>query len=175
MEKALSVINQMQKIGLVEQFAVGGGIALLFYAEPVLTYDLDIFVFLPGPKKSTSTLLSLTPIYDYLRGRGYRAHKEHIVIEGVPVQFIPAYNDLVEEAVREAVATKYKRIGTKVIRLEYLAAILLQTDRPKDRARIVMLLEESRIKVNVLEDILSRHGLMQKWKTLRRNLGSTQT
>jgi len=71
-----------------------------------------------------------------LKDKGYHEDKEHIVIEGLPVQFIPAYNDLVVEAVTHAQETRFKKTATRVVRPEYLVAILLQTDRPKDRARL---------------------------------------
>jgi uncharacterized protein (UPF0297 family) len=44
----------------------------------------------------------LLPIYDYLKKKGYKPFKKHIVIAGIPVQFIPAYNDLVKEAIKNA-------------------------------------------------------------------------
>ena len=109
MEKAIKVLNELEKEGILERYAIGGGIAALFYTEPVLTYDLDVFVFLPMTK---SKLVMLSPIYDYLRSKGYQEHKEHIVIEGVPVQFIPAYNSLVEEALKEANEIEYKQANS---------------------------------------------------------------
>ena len=38
------------------------------------------------------------PIYEFARGRGYAEQAEALIIEGFPVQFIPAYNELVREA-----------------------------------------------------------------------------
>ncbi len=35
-----------QHEGIVTQYAVGGATAVLFYAEPTRTYDLDVFVTL---------------------------------------------------------------------------------------------------------------------------------
>lgn len=84
--------------------------ASLFYMEPVLIYDMDVFVLLPH---GSGKAISLSPIYEHLRRKGYRPRKEQIVIEGIPVQFIPAYNDLVEEAVKESVQRRYKRIKTR--------------------------------------------------------------
>src|SRR5262249_15015233 len=96
----------------------------------------------------------------------------HVIIEGLPVQFIPAYNDLIVEAVTEAKETRFKKTPTKVVRSEYLVAILLQTDRPKDRARLPQLLEQADIDAGALATILKRHGLETKWqKTKRQNSG----
>jgi len=35
----------MQKKKVIAKYAIGGGIAAIFYMEPMLTYDLDIFIF----------------------------------------------------------------------------------------------------------------------------------
>ena len=165
MEKTLNILNALQRKGIIEQYAIGGGIAGLFYMEPVLTYDLDVFVFLP---QAPGKLISLFPLYGWLRKNGYRAHQEHVMIEGLPVQFIPAYNDLVEEAVREAVERRYQKTTTRILRAEHLLAICLQTDRPKDRARMTQLLAEADIDKGSLEKVLERHGLLKKWQAFRK-------
>ena len=164
MEKTLKVLNDMVKMGLIEQYAIGGGIAVLYYTEPVLTYDLDVFCLLPADK---SELITLSPIYEYLQKKGYREDGEHIIIEGIPVQMIPAYNEIIEEALNEAAEVKYQQIKTRIVRVEHLLAIMLQTYRPKDRERILLLLDETQIDMIYLEDVLKRHGLMKKWLTFR--------
>jgi len=68
-----------------------------------------------------------------LKKKGFKTEREHVLIQGVPVQFIPVYNDLVKEAVQYSEEVKYGRIKTKVLGLEYLIAVMLQTNRPKDR------------------------------------------
>lgn len=163
MEKTLKVLNELEAKGLVERYAIGGGIAALFYTEPVLTYDLD--VFLPA---SESPLPTLSPLYGYLRSRGYREHKGHVLVEGIPVQFIPACNPLIEEAVKEAKEIKYKRSKTKVLRAEHLFVIMLQTGRPKDKARMALFLEEAKMNQRELGQIIKRHGLSAKWSEFKR-------
>jgi len=165
MEKTLMILNKLEADGLITKYAIGGAIAFLFHAEPVLTYDMDVFCFLP---EGNAKLITLEPIYSYLKAKGYREDKEHIIIEGLPVQFIPAYNDLIVEAVTEARETRFKKTPTKVVRPEYLVAILLQTDRPKDRARLPQLLEQADIDARSLATILKRHGLESKWQKIRR-------
>lgn len=166
LEKALKVLNEMEKDGLLERYAIGGAMAVLFYSEPILTYDLDVFVFLPSSQKA---IVTLDPIYSYLKKKGYKTDKEHILIEGVPVQLIPAYNALVEEAVHEAKTVHYGKIRTRVIPLEYLMAILLQTGRPKDKERLAQMIGKVKTDSGCLSRILKRHGLMEKWKVWRRS------
>jgi len=164
-EKTLKVLNKLEREGLIRRYAIGGGIAAIFYMEPVLTYDLDVLVFLP---ETPGVLVTMSPIYAYLRKKGYKTEKEHITIEGVPVQFIPAYNELVEEAVREARKLTYRKTPTRVLQVEHLLAIMLQTSRPKDLTRLSQLLEEAKVDTGRLINILGRHGLRQRWQEFRR-------
>jgi len=164
MEKTLKVLNELERKKIIEKYAIGGGIATIFYMEPVLTYDMDVFIFLPH---TSSGLISLSPVYEYLRNKGYKAHQEHLMIEGVPVQFIPAYNALVEEAVKEAREIRYKRTKTRVLRVEHLLAIMLQTNRLKDRTRMAQLLEEAKVETGYLMEILVQHGLRERWDEFR--------
>jgi len=163
MEKTLGVLNRLVHANLVEKYALGGAFALLFYTEPALTYDLDVFLFLPR-SQSSKKIIDLGPIYSFLRSLGYRVDKEHILIEGVPVQLIPAYNSLVEEAVQKAKVKKYQGVSTKVLSLEHLLALMIQTGRVKDKERIPPLLQGCKIDKKNLGKILERHHLKEKWE-----------
>ena len=44
MEKALELINQLKKEGLIKDYAICGAIAVSYYTEPVLSLDLDILL-----------------------------------------------------------------------------------------------------------------------------------
>lgn len=160
MERALKVINRMKDEGVVRNYAIGGAMALLFYAEPALTYDLDVFCTL---KETRSPLVSLAPIYEWLKAKGYREDKEHMVIEEIPVQVIPAYNALVEEAVEQAEERTFKGESTRVVQIEHLIALMVQTGRSKDRERLERLREEIDIDEAKLLPILRRHGLDKAW------------
>lgn len=165
MEKAIQVLNAMQANGIIKNYAICGGIAAIFYIEPILTYDLDIF-FVPADENDG--LLSLSSVYDYLKDKGYSAHKEHMVIENIPVQFLPVYNELVEEAVCESLEVDYKNTKARVLKPEHLIAIMLQTYRPKDRDRIFKFLEDAEIDEKFLQAILDRFGLQEKFEKLMR-------
>jgi hypothetical protein len=160
MEKALQVIEGMTRLGIIKAYAIGGGIAATYYIEPILTYDLVIF-FIPIKEG-----LDVAPIYEFARGRGYVEQAEALLIEGFPVQFIPAYNDLVREAVADASTLRYRDAEAKVVRAEYLAAIALQTGRAKDRERVIRLLEEADIDTELLARIVGQHGLGDRLKKL---------
>jgi hypothetical protein len=145
MEKTLQVLNDLVRAGVLGRYAIGGAMGATFYVEPVLTFDLDVFVVLP-------------------QTRGYRVEDETVNIEGVPVQFLPAYNALLEEALAEAQETWYEATPTRVLRAEHLLAIALQTGRDKDRERVRLLREQGRLDQKYLNDVLVRHKLEDRWK-----------
>jgi len=163
-EKTLKVINRMEADGVIGRYAIGGAVAAIFYIEPFTTYDLDIFF----AADVSGDLVVLTPIYEYLARKGYEAEGEAVNVEGWPVQFLPAYNPLVAEALKQAVEIKFKRTPTRVMSAEHLVAIMLQTGRTKDYARAAKFLEEDVVDVERLEDILSRHELSGKWREFSR-------
>jgi hypothetical protein len=161
MQRTLQILNELEQTGVMSRYAIGGAMGATFYVEPILTFDLDIFVLLP---QTRGGLLTLAALYDALRAKGYVEEDECILIEGVPVQFLPAYNDLLEEALQEARDTMYEGTPTRVLRAEHLAAICVQTGRDKDRERVRLLREQAALDQDYLAGILTRHGLEGKWK-----------
>jgi hypothetical protein len=162
MKSTLEVINQMQADGAIGNYAIGGAVGATFYLEPVATLDIDVFVSLqnvPG-----SGLITLSPVYDYLTTRGFKAEQEHIVIAGWPVQFLPPGNALVEEALAQAVETDVEGVRTRVMTAEHLTAIALQTGRAKDMARVLQFIESGTLDADKLDGVLTRHGLVAKWE-----------
>lgn len=142
------------------EFFVGMPLAVLlgalFYVEPMVSYDLDVFVVMPV---SPGGLLTLTPIYDALRQRGYEPKDEQIIIEGMPVQFLPAYNPLLEEASQYARTMQVEEVSTRVIHIEHLICISVHTGRVKDRERVRLLMEEGHPNGAFLAEICARHHL----------------
>ena len=162
MKRTLQVLNEMEHDGVFIRYAIGGAMAAVFYVEPLLTFDLDVFVVLP---QTPGGLLTLAPLYDALRARGYSEQEnECIRIEGVPVQFLPAYNALLEEALKEAQEIMYEDVPARVPRSEHLLAICLQAGRSKDRERVRILREQAKLDQNFLADVLRRHQLEDKCK-----------
>lgn len=161
-QEVISAINQMEAEGIVERYAIGGAVGATFYLEPVATLDVDVFVvFRSDPE---SLLLSTQPIFDYLTKHGGTIEGEYIVIDGWPVQFLPATGRLVEEALVQAVETDVDGIPVRVFTAEHLAAITLQTGRAKDKARLLQFVESKAINADRFQDIVVRHGLGTAWK-----------
>ena len=66
MRRTLEILNELEREGVFSRYAIGGAMAATFYTEPVLTFDLGVFVLLSA---STGKLVSLAPIYEALRQR----------------------------------------------------------------------------------------------------------
>ncbi len=160
MKRTLQVLNELEVSGLFERYAIGGAVGATFYVEPFLTFDLDVFVVLPI---GMSGLLTLAPLYEALAERGYYEEGECVVIEGYPVQFLPAYTTLLEEALNEAKEIDFDGVPTRVLRAEHLVAISLQTGREKDRQRVGMFLEQADLDRALLDSVLDRYELTEKW------------
>lgn len=156
----------MVKDGVIQQYAIGGAVAAIFYVEPINTNDLDIFFHVNDAR---AELHILAPLYEYLSGLGYKGEGEAIDIEGWPVQFLPIFNPLLEEAVEQSKEVRFQRTKTRVMQAEHLVAIMLQTGRLKDYARIGQFMEHEVVDQNLLTDILMRHGLVEKWKKFIRD------
>ena len=164
MEATLKTLNEMVAARLVERYAIGGAMGAYFYAEAVITEDLDAFVLLAQP---VSGLVTLAPVYEFLKARGATERREHLLLAGTLVQLIPAYDALTEEAVHQSVERTVGQTPTHVMRPEHLIAIALKTGRAKDHARVAMLLEEADVDSALLNDILQRHQLSEKWNKFK--------
>lgn len=160
MKETLKIINQMVRDGVIKNYAIGGAVAAIYYLAPFDTADLNVFVQVNA---SGESLAILAPIYDYLIKCGYEPKGEVIYIEGFPVQFLPVFNPLTEEAVERAQTIKYARVTTRIMRPEHLVAIMLDTGRLKDYLRIGMFLEPGAVNMRQLRAVLKKHDLMKAW------------
>lgn len=166
-KEAIITINQMQADGVIDQYAIGGAVAATFYLEPVDTIDVDVFIHLnPLPGQS---LISLDPVHNYLRGRGGRIDaRGYTFISEWLVQFLVPDNPLVEEALQQAVEKDVDGVPVRVFTAEHLAAIALQLGRPKDKLRLIQLLEARALDEAIFRLILERHNLFDRWVRFKR-------
>lgn len=158
----LRVLNELVADGYLKQYAIGGGVGVLYYVEPVLTYDFDVVCHFPDE----GLLIDPSPLFGELRRRGFVfGEEDRVVISGVPVQFIPAEPGLMEEALRAAADVRIDDVPTRILTLEFLMANMLRLHRPKDRAKLALIAEShpTCYDYRVLKEILKRHGLLGKW------------
>jgi hypothetical protein len=165
-EDVLRTINQMQADGIVERYAIGGAVAATFYLEPIATLDVDVFVEFhaePG-----SHIVSLERILKHLRERGHKMEGGHVIIAGWPVQFLPAGNPLLQEALATAVEKDVEDTPVRVFTPEHIVAIALETGRAKDKARVLQFIEANAVDLDRVREILTRHGLSGQWEKFER-------
>ena len=165
MRETLQVLLQVRSEGRLERFAIGGAVAASYYIEAVATEDLDIFALLAP---SASGLLVLTPLYDRLKELGATLQNEHVLIHGWPVQILPAYTQLVEQAVREALERPFHDLAVPVVGAEHLCAIALQTGRSKDYLRVHSLIEAGCVDAAALARLVEKHALSARWSDYAR-------
>src|SRR3974377_1027703 len=148
------------------------GVASYNYIEPTVTDDLYILIsFRETSDRPKSGLITLAPIFAYLKVKGYQEHrKEGVVIEGWPLQFLPVASDLDAEALAQAQDVEIQindaegSVWTRILRAEHLVAICLRVGRPKDLIRITQFLEEDAVDFPALSEVLRRHHLKEAWQ-----------
>ncbi|MCY4509869.1 MAG: hypothetical protein OXG35_23335 [Acidobacteria bacterium] len=151
------VLNRMRDEGIVAQYAVGGATAVLFYAEPTRTYDLDVFVTLEAVGQDV--LAPLSRVYEWAREQGFGLQAEHLLISGVPVPLLPACNALVEAALATARLHDYAGVPVRVVDADHLVALALQAGGARRRERAWQLLEAGAVDRERLRQVLTTHGI----------------
>ena len=154
----------MQADGVIENYAIGGGIAAIYYLEPYQTDDIDVFIPVSAVLVGSAGLISLEPIYGYLKRLGYEPTKEGVQVEDWLVQFIPTFERVQEEAIAESRRVTYGATETKIFTAEYLAAELLRSGRLKDKVRVMALIKGDDFDTNLFHEIVTKHGLADTWK-----------
>jgi hypothetical protein len=159
----------MQADGVIGAYAIGGAVGATFYIEPAATMDVDVFIQLhvePG------TIITLTPIFEYLNTQGCVAEGEHIIIADTPVQFLPPPSPLVEEAIANAVQRDIDGTPVQVFKAEFIAAIALELGRTKDKLRLSQFIEADALDMALFETLLTKYKLGQKWRLFKQQFGS---
>ena len=170
-EEVIRTVNQMKADRVITNYAIGGAVGATFYLEPVSTLDVDIFIDVHA--MAGSSIISLDPIFSYLREHACKMEGEYVIISGWPVQFLPPTGPLIEEALARAVEVDVQGIPARVFTAEHLGAIALQTGRAKDKARLLQFIEARALDRSGFEEIISRYGLAYQWQKFQQQfLGS---
>jgi hypothetical protein len=153
------LLNEMKNASIVSDYALFGAIAQMRYTEPVATLDADVLVVLP----SAGRLDLLAPLYSFCEARGFQPEGEAIRVGGWPVQFIPVFSALTEEAVQRAETADFDGVLLRVVGAAHLAVIALSVGRAKDSARILALLESGRVTRDEIAHLAKAHDLEESW------------
>src|SRR5437660_384125 len=84
--EVLRAANSLIRAKVIEDSALGGSLAAIYYVEPFATYDADIF-FIP---KERGLSAGIPEIYAHLQSEGWQIEREHLLLKGFPVRFLAA-------------------------------------------------------------------------------------
>ncbi|HRI46985.1 MAG TPA: hypothetical protein PK559_07775 [Ignavibacteriaceae bacterium] len=158
MKKTLQAVNCLLEKGIIQNYAIAGGMAQFYYIEPSITYDLDLVINIRDIKDS---LNPLGEIYKWADENQFILDREHFIIEGIPVQFLIAYNDLISEALLNATGVVLFDENTFILKAEYLMAIMLQTGRLVDKERFARFIQEAEYDEEILESLIRKYNLQR--------------
>jgi hypothetical protein len=157
----LILLGRLKTEGVIQDYAIGGAVAVSLWAEPVATQDLDVIVTVAG---AAHPLDPLRALFDWFDRHGATLDGEHVIIAGVPVQFLLAWSPLVSEAVSTAAETAYDPADPesptiRLVQPTYLVA-MWQTDQgadtPRRRERAARLREAGLVDDVLLSELRSR-------------------
>jgi hypothetical protein len=98
-------------------------------------------------------------VYDWARQQGVEIEAEHLMIAGVPVQLLPAFNPLVEDALATARIHDYDGVPVRVVGPEHLVALALQAGGARRRERAWQLLQSAAVDRERLSTLLAAHAI----------------
>lgn len=159
----------MEQLRIIGKYAIAGAVALIFYAEPIDTDDLDLFFL---HQTEADKIFSMNIIYEYFHKKGFEISDFTANIGGVRVQLIPSTGPLSDEAIQKARSVILFGVPSRVVEPEYLIALKLAAGRGKDFTHILHLLETSQEKIDqdLLDQLIARFHLKTSWD---RFLGAT--
>jgi len=160
MREAAELLNEMKDAGVILDYALFGASAQMRYTEPVATLDADILISVPNPDQ----LDVLRPIYEFCLRKGFKAQGEAIRIGAWPVQFVPVFSTLTQEALEQAETADFEGVPFRVVGAVHLAVIALSVGRPKDFIRILALLESGSVDRQAIAELAEKHGLSEAWE-----------
>lgn len=150
----------MREAGVIHDYALFGPVAQMRYTEPVATLDADVLVSVP----TTDRLDVLAGICEFCAARGWPGEGEAIRVGAWPTQFVPAFNPLTLEAMKEAETADFEGVPLRVVRADHLAVIALSVGRAKDLTRILALLESGSVSREAIGRLAEQHGLTEAWQ-----------
>jgi len=162
-EGILIILNKLKAGKVIQDYAIAGGYASMYYEVPMASYDLDVLVLLSSEE-------DYHKLYEYFRKAGAKIENVYIYIDDMPVQFLPNFiSPLYNSAVEDALLIDFNGIQSKFVSAEYLILLFLTAFRDKDKIRIRYLLDK--VDKDLLLSLIERFNngdnkLLKKYKEL---------
>ncbi|MGH9363712.1 MAG: hypothetical protein ACRD1B_00385 [Thermoanaerobaculia bacterium] len=164
MKEVARLLNEMRGAGVIHDYALFGATAQMRYTEPIATLDADVLVAVPSPER----LDALQSLYEFCAARGYQPEGEAVRVGAWPVQFVPVFSPLTQEALALAETVDFEGVPLRVVRADHLAVIALSVGRAKDFTRILALFEAGSVTKEEIQELAGRHGLADAWKRFQK-------
>lgn len=161
LKDVLISLNNLITEGIIQDYAIAGGYAVMYYDIPISTFDLDVLVLLSSEN-------DYHRLYEHFKQQGSKMENVYIYINDMPVHFLPNYiGPLFNDAIKKANIVEFEGISSKFISIEYLIVLLLTSFRLKDKIRIQSLINKAN--KDLLLDIIKRfdnddHQLYERYK-----------
>jgi|GEM_PF-2246990 len=158
-DKIKKVLDDLQSQGIIKDWIIGGGTALMYYTDAVPTIDIDIFSYYT----SASFMRPFGDLYEYLSTKyGAVPQDEMIKVGNLYLQFLPtdSTNPVDEEAVKHPNIIKH---GLRIFQLEYLICSMLYLGLPKYVKRLETIKAENKYDFETLKELLKKFRLEKKW------------
>jgi len=72
LKNVLACLNELKAAGIIQDYAIGGGYAVMYYDLPISTYDLDVLVLLPNEE-------DYHKLYEHFRAKGNKIEDVYII------------------------------------------------------------------------------------------------
>ncbi len=157
-DKVISIHESLDAAGIPH--ALGGALALAYYAEPRATIDIDLNLFVPV-ERWQEVVDVLTPLGIDARG----LDREALLRDGQcrlwwgsnPIDLFFAYDEIHEEMRKDSRRVPFAEITVPILAPEHLAVCKAMFDRPKDWIDIEqMLVATEGLDVSAIEAWLER-------------------
>ncbi|BCM91125.1 hypothetical protein IAD21_02989 [Abditibacteriota bacterium] len=149
-------LHTLQSEGVVVNYAVGGTIAALFYAEALHCFELSVCT-LGLNQLEGQHLSNWAQKYSFVFRDGL------IVVHGVPVRLLEQHDALQREAVGSAELKQYGDVSVRVMRAEHLVTFYLN-DHHSRWGYSPSYFAPEMLDRTFLEVVLKSAGLLSKWR-----------
>ncbi|MFV1994267.1 MAG: hypothetical protein ACC661_02430 [Verrucomicrobiales bacterium] len=164
MKEVARLLNEMREAHIISEYALFGATAQMRYTEAVATIDADVLVAVPAPDR----LDVMHPIYEFCASRGFHPEGEAIRVGAWPLQIVPVFSELTEEALAEAETEDFDGVPLRVVGAAHLAVIALSVGRAKDLTRVLALLEAESVTPDQVARLAELRGLGDAWESFRK-------
>lgn len=171
MGKLIVALDDLINQGIIKDYAVTDGVAMVYHIYPVSAINAAIFFQSPDNYTDAQTL---ERIQNWARQKGYEIVGKFIKnIWELPTEFIPAKNELIKEAIKEAIEAPYRDKKIKILSLNYLIATLVQ-EHSLLNSYLCRIMDVIPIDRAWLERTANKHGFAQRYSQLIEFIDETE-